>query len=57
VEPLQNIARLSLNQMTTERWSIREAVDGCARAEIPAIGPVAAQSSRHRPEAQRPNRA
>ena len=38
MEPLQNIARLSLNQMTTERWSVREAVDGCARAEIPALG-------------------
>ena len=32
------LARLSLNQMTTRRWSVREAVDGCARAGIPAIG-------------------
>ena len=32
------LARLSLNQMTTKRWSVREAVDGCARAGIPAIG-------------------
>src|SRR3954470_9113084 len=32
------LARLSLNQMTTKHWSVREAVDGCARAGIPAIG-------------------
>src|ERR671934_2913614 len=32
------IARLSLNQMTTERWGVREAVEGCARAGIPYIG-------------------
>ncbi|WP_182887985.1 sugar phosphate isomerase/epimerase family protein [Microbispora sp. H10885] len=31
-------ARLSLNQWTTRRWSLREAVDGCVRHEIPAIG-------------------
>lgn len=40
-EPMHSftdIARLSLNQATTERWSLREAVDGCARAGIPAIG-------------------
>ena len=36
--PFSDLARLSLNQMTTERWSVREAVEGCARAEIPAIG-------------------
>jgi sugar phosphate isomerase/epimerase len=30
--------RLSLNQMTTKRWSVPEAIDGCARAGIPAIG-------------------
>ncbi|MCL6625491.1 sugar phosphate isomerase/epimerase family protein [Alicyclobacillus shizuokensis] len=29
---------LSLNQMTTERWGVREAVDGCARAGIGWIG-------------------
>ncbi|HZS86214.1 MAG TPA: sugar phosphate isomerase/epimerase family protein [Chloroflexota bacterium] len=33
-----DLARLSLNQMTTERWSVREAVEGCARAGIPSIG-------------------
>lgn len=32
------LARLSLNQRTTQRWSVREAVDGCVRAGIPAIG-------------------
>ena len=31
--------RLSLNQATTERWSLREAVDGCARHGIGWIGP------------------
>lgn len=41
------LSRLSLNQKTTDRWSVREAVDGCVRAGLPAIGlwrePVAAQ--------------
>ncbi|WFF05118.1 sugar phosphate isomerase/epimerase [Micromonospora sp. WMMD1076] len=32
------LARLSLNQRTTQRWSVVEAVDGCVRAGIPAIG-------------------
>ena len=32
------LARLSLNQKTTERWSLREAVDGCVRVGLPAIG-------------------
>ena len=32
------LARLSLNQKTTDRWSLREAVDGCLRAGLPAIG-------------------
>ena len=32
------LARLSLNQMTTKQWSVREAVEGCARAGIPSIG-------------------
>jgi sugar phosphate isomerase/epimerase len=31
-------SRLSLNQKTTNNWSVREAVDGCARAGIPYIG-------------------
>lgn len=30
--------RLSLNQKTTERWTVAEAVDGCVRHGIPAIG-------------------
>jgi sugar phosphate isomerase/epimerase len=38
MEPFTNLARLSLNQATTQRWSLREAIDGCARAGIPAIG-------------------
>lgn len=38
MEPLQDLSRLSLNQMTTERWSLPDAVEGCARAGIPAIG-------------------
>ncbi|MFI7157603.1 sugar phosphate isomerase/epimerase family protein [Micromonospora chalcea] len=32
------LARLSLNQRTTHRWSVAQAVDGCVRAGIPAIG-------------------
>ncbi len=35
---MEDLARLSLNQYTTNRWSVRDAVDGCARAGIPAIG-------------------
>jgi sugar phosphate isomerase/epimerase len=29
--------RLSLNQITTERWNLQEAIEGCARAEVPHI--------------------
>lgn len=32
------LARLSLNQKTTERWSVAEAVAGCVRAGLPAVG-------------------
>jgi sugar phosphate isomerase/epimerase len=32
------VTRLSLNQWTTKRWTVAEAVDGCARHGIPAIG-------------------
>ncbi|MEU8266176.1 sugar phosphate isomerase/epimerase family protein [Sphaerisporangium sp. NPDC049002] len=32
------LARLSLNQWTTRRFGVAEAVDGCARFGIPAIG-------------------
>jgi sugar phosphate isomerase/epimerase len=38
MERLTDYSRLSLNQATTNRWSLPEAIDGCARAEIPAIG-------------------
>lgn len=30
-------ARLSLNQRTTQQWSLREAVEGCVRAGVPYI--------------------
>jgi sugar phosphate isomerase/epimerase len=33
-----DLARLSLNQATTQRWSVREAVEGCVRLGIPSIG-------------------
>ncbi|MGJ9413790.1 sugar phosphate isomerase/epimerase family protein [Aeromicrobium sp. CF4.19] len=33
------LARLSLNQRTTAHWSLREAIDGCVEAGLPAIGP------------------
>lgn len=32
------LGRLSLNQKTIDRWSVAEAVDGCAAAGVPAIG-------------------
>lgn len=32
------LERLSLNQITVRRWSVGEAVEGCLRAGIPAIG-------------------
>jgi sugar phosphate isomerase/epimerase len=38
MEPLNDLSRLSLNQATTQRWSLREAVEGCARAGIPWVG-------------------
>lgn len=34
---LAHRSRLSLNQMTTRRWSVREAAEACARRGIPAI--------------------
>lgn len=37
MNPLTDISRLSLNQITTQRWSVKEAVEGCVRAEIPYI--------------------
>src|SRR3712207_9134986 len=30
-----DLSRLSLNQMTTQRWSLREAVEGCLEAVVP----------------------
>lgn len=36
---MKNFDRLSLNQITTEQWSLREAIEGCARAEVPWIAP------------------
>ncbi|MGH3712725.1 MAG: sugar phosphate isomerase/epimerase family protein [Micromonosporaceae bacterium] len=35
---MTGLSRLSLNQMTTKQWGVREAVGGCVRAGIPAIG-------------------
>ncbi len=35
---MNNIQRLSLNQMTTNQWNVREAVDACVRHKVPAIG-------------------
>src|SRR6478609_3501389 len=37
MEPLRNIDRLSLNQITTDRLNMREAVEACVRAEVPWI--------------------
>jgi sugar phosphate isomerase/epimerase len=33
-----DLSRLSLNTATTKRWTLREAVDGAARAGLPAVG-------------------
>ena len=33
-----SLSRLSLNQITTKRWSVREAAEGCLRAGIPYVG-------------------
>ncbi|NHN33090.1 sugar phosphate isomerase/epimerase family protein [Paenibacillus agricola] len=35
--PLTDFGRLSLNQITTNNWSLQEAAEGCARAEVPWI--------------------
>lgn len=35
---MKSLERLSLNQATTRRWSVREAIEGCARAGVPGIG-------------------
>jgi sugar phosphate isomerase/epimerase len=36
---LTSFDRLSLNQITTNSWSLREAAEGCARAGVPWIAP------------------
>jgi sugar phosphate isomerase/epimerase len=36
--PFSDISRLSLNQITTNSWSVSEAVEGCVRAGIPTLG-------------------
>lgn len=38
VDVAPGLERLSLNQRTTAEWSLREAVDGCVRGGLPAIG-------------------
>lgn len=37
-QPFTDLSRLSLNQATTKRWTLPEAVEGCVRAGIPGIG-------------------
>lgn len=37
--PLTDFSRLSLNQITTEKWSLKEAIDGCVRHGVPFIAP------------------
>lgn len=34
---MADISRLSLNQMSIERWSVKEAVEGCVRHGVPSI--------------------
>src|SRR5260370_25240618 len=36
---LPDLSRLSLNQATVDKWTLREAVDGCVRHGIGWIGP------------------
>ena len=36
--PPDDLSRLSLNTATTKRWTLREAVEGAARAGLPAVG-------------------
>jgi sugar phosphate isomerase/epimerase len=36
---LPGLSRLSLNQATVDKWTLREAVDGCVRSGIGWIGP------------------
>lgn len=39
MQTLTDFSRLSLNQITTERWSLPEAVAGCVRHGVPYIAP------------------
>lgn len=36
---MSDFSRLSLNSATTKKWTLAQAVEGCARAGIPAVGP------------------
>ena len=38
MEPFTDFSRLSLNQITTNNWDVREAVEGCARAGLSWVG-------------------
>lgn len=38
MRPFTDLSRLSLNQATTQNWSLKQAAEGCARAGIPWIG-------------------
>lgn len=35
---MSDFSRLSLNQKTVKRWSLRETLEGCARHDIPFVG-------------------
>jgi sugar phosphate isomerase/epimerase len=37
--PLTDFSRLSLNQITTEKWSLKDAAAGCVRHGVPFIAP------------------
>ncbi|WP_020617146.1 sugar phosphate isomerase/epimerase family protein [Paenibacillus daejeonensis] len=39
MQPLQSFDRLSLNQITTNQWTLKEAVEGSLRAGVPWIAP------------------
>ena len=38
-ETAADLSRLSLNQVTTRRWGLREAAEGCVAAGVPIISP------------------
>ena len=35
---MTHFSRLSLNQKTVKRWTLRETLEGCARHDIPFVG-------------------